>query len=271
LAAYGWLAFHDPLARWTAWANPDIEVRVNGALFGWPSPVRIWALLFSGYRGLLFTSPVLALAPFGVPALHRTHPAAAYVCAGTVTAFVALVASFNAWHGGWTPGPRYLVPCLPFAAVPLGFAFARRCVVASVLAVLSAAMMTAITAVAIEVPATVRVLLRDFVAPYLLQGRVSVNPQGLDEYMPPPSYQRMNPPENARSRNLGELLLPGRVASLLPLALAWSALGAPLWRALARPAPYQPCESASMTSAGPTNVESRAAGRVRGSPGSRIG
>jgi hypothetical protein len=107
------MAFHDPLARWTRWANPNVEVRVNGNLFGWPSPTRIYGLLLSGYRGLLFTSPVLILAAVGWPALRRARPAAAFVCAGIVIAFVLLIASFYAWHGGWAPGARYLIPCLP--------------------------------------------------------------------------------------------------------------------------------------------------------------
>ncbi len=47
LMLYGWMAFHDPLARWTRWANPNVEVRVNGNLFGWPSPdANLWTAAF---------------------------------------------------------------------------------------------------------------------------------------------------------------------------------------------------------------------------------
>jgi hypothetical protein len=225
LSWYGWAAFHDPLARWTDWANPRVEVRVNGALFGLPTLHRLWALTLSGYRGVLFTSPVLALAAVGWPAFRRAHPGAAYVCAGIVAAFGIMVASFHAWHGGWAPGPRYLIPCLPFAAVPLAYGIARFPRIGAVMTALSIAVMTAITLVAVEIPKGVAVPVSQFVAPFLLEGRVSVNPQGLDEYLPDPGYAAMNPPENRNSRNLGELLFPGRLASAVPLALVWVTLG----------------------------------------------
>ena len=153
-------------ARWTRWANPNVEERVNGNLFGWPSPTRIYGLLLSGYRGLLFTSPVLILAAVGWPALRRARPAAALVCAGIVLAFVLLIASFHEWHGGWAPGARYLIPCLPFAAVPMAFAFERLRFIATTLAAISVLFMTAITVVAIEIPMQSPVPLLDFVAYY---------------------------------------------------------------------------------------------------------
>ena len=232
LMLYGWMAFHDPLARWTRWANPNVEVRVNGNLFGWPSPTRIYGLLLSGYRGLLFTSPVLILAAVGWPALRRARPAAAFVCAGIVLAFVLLIASFYAWHGGWAPGPRYLVPCLPFAAVPMAFAFERLRLIATTLAAFSVLFMTAITVVAIEIPMQSPVPLRHFVAHYLREGRVSVNPHGINEFLPAADYFTMHLPQNNHSSNLGEFLFPGRVESVVPLLLFWALLGFMLLRAL---------------------------------------
>ena len=232
LMLYGWMAFHDPLARWTRWANPNVEVRVNGNLFGWPSPTRIYRLLLSGYRGLLFTSPVLILAAVGWPVLRRARPAAAFICAGIVLAFVLLIASFYAWHGGWAPGARYLVPCLPFAAVPMAFAFERLRLIATTLAAFSVLFMTAITVVAIEIPMKLSVPLRHFVAHYLREGRVSVNPEGINEFLPDASYLTMHPPQNDHSSNLGEFLFPGRVESVVPLLLFWALLGFMLLRAL---------------------------------------
>jgi hypothetical protein len=206
-------------------------VRVAGALFGWPDPERFYALLLSGSRGLFFTSPVLALAVVGWPALHRAHRGVAWVCAGVVAGFFVLIASFHAWYGGWTPGPRYLIPCLPFAVLPMGFAFARLPCIALAAGALSIAIMSAITLVAVEIPVKVPVPLRDFVAVHLFEGRVSVNPQGLEDYLPHPDYLEMRPPPGPASRNLGELIFRESLWSALPLGLIWLGLGAGLARA----------------------------------------
>jgi len=84
-------------------------------------------LLFSPYRGLFFTSPVLLVSIAALAAMwlaRRERPLVALVAG--VTAFLLLVnASFNGWDGGWTAVPRYLGPAMALLAVPLAVAFDR--------------------------------------------------------------------------------------------------------------------------------------------------
>lgn len=230
LGAYNAAAFGSPFSFWFEHANPGVEVRVGGQLFGAPNPITALELLLLPYRGLLPTSPVLLLACFGWPALRRAQPAAASVCAAVPIAFLVLVSSFHAWYGGWAPGARYLVPALPFLCIPLAFGVARWPRSAAGLGALSAACMLAFAATAVEIPAGFAIPLLDFAGPQLLDGRVSVNPQALDALLPPQAYDTGGGPSNDASFNLGELIFARGLPSLLPVLATWAASGALLWR-----------------------------------------
>jgi hypothetical protein len=90
-----------------------------------------------GYRGLLVVSPVLLAAAWGLFLLARTHAAEAAVCVAVALFFLVLNCSYFLPYGGGSPGPRFLVPALPFLAVGLGPAFARRPRLTALLAGLS--------------------------------------------------------------------------------------------------------------------------------------
>ena len=104
--------------------------------------------------------------------------------------------------------------------------------------------MLAISLVAVEVPMQIRNPLFDFVLPYLAEGKVSVNAQGLDDYRRPPAYPKRQAPDNWNSFNLGELVWPHSALSALPLLAAWAGLGALLRRRVRagqrRPTPPTP-------------------------------
>ena len=114
----------------------------------------------------------------------------------------------------------------------MAFAFERLRLIATTLAAYSVLFMTAITVVGIEIPMQSPVPLRDFVAHYLREGRVSVNPEGINEVLPAAVYFTIDPPQNNHSSNLGEFLFPGCVESVVPLLLFWALLGFMLLRAL---------------------------------------
>jgi hypothetical protein len=223
LAAYNAAAFGSPFDFWFEHANPGVEVRVDGQLFGLPNPITALELLVLPYRGLLLTSPVLLLALFGWRRLRRAAPAAALLCAAIPLAFLALVSSFHAWYGGWAPGARYLVPALPFLCLPLAHGIARWTRCGAVLGGLSVACMLAFTATAVEVPAGFAIPLLDFAWPHLLDGQIAVNPQTLDALYPPDAYAAGGGPRNDASFNLGELFFARGLASLLPLLAVWAA------------------------------------------------
>ena len=77
-------------------------------------------LLWGRYRGLLFYAPIVALAlPGWVALLRRGKFAVATVSLLAALAVFAVNLSYPEWTGGWSTGPRLLVPLLPFAMIPV--------------------------------------------------------------------------------------------------------------------------------------------------------
>ena len=82
--------------------------------------------LLLGNRGLLVLTPIVVMALVGVVLMRRRgHRAEANVI--TAVAIAYFVYNIGYWQpfGGGTPGPRFLVPALPFVAVGLAFAYRR--------------------------------------------------------------------------------------------------------------------------------------------------
>jgi hypothetical protein len=81
-------------------------------------------LLFAG-RGLIVLTPIVIMAVVGVFLMRRRHRAEA----NTILAVAAVYFVYNAgyWlpYGGGTPGPRFLIPALPFVAIGLAYAYRR--------------------------------------------------------------------------------------------------------------------------------------------------
>lgn len=82
-------------------------------------------LLFDSDRGLFVLTPVVAVALAGLVPLWRRGSRREAVFVGSLAlAFVLYNAAYWLPFGGDTPGPRFLVPLLPFLALPLAAAFA---------------------------------------------------------------------------------------------------------------------------------------------------
>jgi hypothetical protein len=223
LGLYNQAAYGSPFETHIAHANPAIEARIDGALFAAPPLSRVYELTFSRYRGVFFSSPLLLLAFAGFAALWRRDRFVAAVCAAVPTAFFALILCFNAWNGGWAPGPRYLIPALPFLFLPAAFGALRWPAAALGLAGVSIAMMTLVALVAVEVPTTVEDPIFGFALPLLGEGQVSANSQELDAYWFAHDYAELDAAPTWASFNLGELLWFGSRWSVLPLFAAWAA------------------------------------------------
>jgi hypothetical protein len=102
--------------------------------------------LLSSGRGLLTLTPVVAAALAGLAALYRRgHRAEACVCGSLALLFVGYSSGFFDPMGGFSPGPRFLVPVLPFLALGLAAAYAERAVVVLALCVPSLFFMVAAT------------------------------------------------------------------------------------------------------------------------------
>jgi len=159
IGLYDLLCFGAP---WTiSYSSENPAFQRSDLLLGVFGPPRLGvlvAILFSPFRGLFYGSPVLLAGVAGWFRLYRSErwSPEALLCAGVVSVFMAFNVCFHYWEGGWAPGPRYLIPALPFLALPLVYAFDRFALVTSVLAILSSGAMLLVTSVDPQAPILLR-------------------------------------------------------------------------------------------------------------------
>jgi hypothetical protein len=126
--AYNWVSFGGPFSLgYTNLPAGGFAEGMSQGILGvtWPRPEVLVDLLI-GPRGLLRLAPWFALAPLGLlAARERGLRAEVVVCGAIVVTFLLFNAGYYLPFGGWTPGPRFLAPALPFAAVLVALAPAR--------------------------------------------------------------------------------------------------------------------------------------------------
>jgi hypothetical protein len=116
------------------------------------SPGALVSLLL-GSRGLLTLTPVLALGLAGIVLLFGDgRRGEATMAAAVVLTYLAYNASYYLPYGGWVPGPRFLIPLIPFLALPLAAVLRRQPVLTVTMGTLSVAMMAAATLTRPELP-----------------------------------------------------------------------------------------------------------------------
>jgi hypothetical protein len=156
LLAYNVACFSTPFTTNYRYENPVFKTG-NSSLLGvfvLPQWDVLLMVLFSPYRGLFISSPVLLLGIYGLLQWLRTDRfrAEAWLIVSLLGFFLLFISSFNGWHGGWAVGPRYLVPVLPFLALPLAYGFEHSFKSVCILAVLSVAVNLLVTAVDPQAP-----------------------------------------------------------------------------------------------------------------------
>ena len=106
---------------------PEVGANDDGFYgVGLPDPRAALSLLASE-KGLLIVAPIAIVALFGLPLLWRSgRRAETLVCAGVAAIFLTYNAAYYLPWGGQAPGPRFLVPMLPFLALPLALALRAR-------------------------------------------------------------------------------------------------------------------------------------------------
>ncbi|HUK45805.1 MAG TPA: hypothetical protein VLV28_10965 [Gaiellaceae bacterium] len=137
LGVYDWLAFGAPWRLSYRYVSNQFQSEQASGFFGIGVP-HLYASyeVFAGSGGLLAVSPVLAAAAWGLVLLGREHRREAIACAVVTVLFVIANAGYFLPYGG-SPGPRFLIPALPFLALGLAPAFAWRPLLTGALALLS--------------------------------------------------------------------------------------------------------------------------------------
>ncbi len=126
LLGYNDLAFGSPWETgYVHHDNPEFaEVHNEHHPLGlaWPESfwARVLALLWGRHRGLTFYAPILFLTIPGWAALwaRRCYSVASMTML-VVAAILMVNVCYPEWTGGWSTGPRLLVPLLPFAVLPI--------------------------------------------------------------------------------------------------------------------------------------------------------
>lgn len=111
---YNFAAFGDPLSTSYGFlVHPGPKEAHEAGLFGVtiPSWEATYGLLFSPSRGLMMCAPLLLFGIAGLKTLwHRWRPLAIYAAIGAVGYFWVAAGVGDVWVGGWSFGPRLLLP-----------------------------------------------------------------------------------------------------------------------------------------------------------------
>jgi hypothetical protein len=227
--AYNTVVFGSPLELGYSHSELWVEQHHTGLMsLTWPHWEAIWGITFSPFRGLFVLSPLLLLAVPGFVLWYRSgeYRPEWWVALASVLATSLFNSSSIMWWGGYAIGPRYLLPMLPFMALPMVFVFrewGNRTWMGALTAVLSAWSLIATWGLTLAEQAFPSDTLRN---PLLEHAW--------------PNWQVGN-----IARNLGMFLhLPGAI-SLLPLLVGVTALLAALWF-LSRPEPASIAETRSV-------------------------
>jgi hypothetical protein len=145
LGAYNWAAWGSPFRLSYSYVEGAFAPE-SGRWFGLGS-LRLdhLAMTLVGERGLIVVSPVLVAGATGLVLLWRRQGRRrdAALAGLVVLAFLVLEAGFSLPYGGYSPGPRFFAPALPFLFLGFPLALVAWPRVVSVLLAVSVALSTA--------------------------------------------------------------------------------------------------------------------------------
>lgn len=124
---YNWINFGSPLTlgySYTLW----VDVQGQG-FFGLTSPnlKAFWGITFSSFRGLFFISPFLLFGFHGLYIMWKEKVDRSLVILFSILIIITFLYNSSAvmWWAGWSIGPRYSIPAIPFLAFPIIFSVKR--------------------------------------------------------------------------------------------------------------------------------------------------
>jgi hypothetical protein len=88
--------------------------------FQTPLYTGLLGFLLSPGKSIFLFSPPILLAMTGLPRLWRRDRGLAVVAAGTPIVYLLFFATYTQWEGGYSYGPRYLVPALALLGLGIG-------------------------------------------------------------------------------------------------------------------------------------------------------
>jgi len=90
---------------------------------GYPKPAAIFGALFSLHRGLIATSPIFLLVPYGLCRMLKTEQKPLGLFIGLLfTYYLLFIFGAEVWYAGWSFGPRLVVPVMGLALIPCAVA-----------------------------------------------------------------------------------------------------------------------------------------------------
>jgi hypothetical protein len=178
LAQFHWSAFGAPWSTpYSHLENPAFVQDIAPGFLGisLPSWQRLYGSLFAPYLGLFFWAPWTALALLAPLWLRRQE----LIPFAAVAYYLAFQVTHALWRSGWTVGPRYITPIVPFAAITVALLLRERPRLLPLASGLAAAAIVATglaSAVCQGFPLEVQFPLRGVVWRLLAHGYVPRNP-----------------------------------------------------------------------------------------------
>jgi hypothetical protein len=119
-----------PPLIWVAWTNYTRfgSIAKTGYHLAYPTASYLLSnplltglkdIFFDGEVGMLWYTPWILLLALAVPRFYKSHFLECMLSLAVSVIAVLFFAKYISWNGGWSYGPRLLMPCLPFAVLPL--------------------------------------------------------------------------------------------------------------------------------------------------------